>query len=92
MRAPNGRSRAAGPTAADGASLTGNRAIRRRDSTVPAWRLLCLLTLTSALAAATGLLWALSPLWQGVAVLPGMLVAVCLVLASVHDSQRGGGR
>lgn len=66
---------------------------RRSDRwTAIVWRLLCLLTLTSALAAATGLLWALSPFWQGVAVLPGMLVAVCLAVASVHDSQRGGGR
>lgn len=65
---------------------------RTADRTLIMWWLLCLLTLTSALLAATGLLWALSPLLQGIAVVPGMLVALCLVVASVHDSQRGGRR
>ncbi len=64
----------------------------RADWTSAVWPSLCLLTLTSALAAATGLLWTLSPVWQAVAVVPGLLVMLCVVVASWADWSRSGGR
>lgn len=54
------------------------------------WRLLCLLAWLTLLALITGLYWWLPPLWQGLAMLPGLLVALLLVVASVHDSGRSG--
>lgn len=61
--------------------------------TTAVWRFLCLLTLISALAAFTGLLWLLPPLVQGVAVLPGLLVTLLYVVAGWADSStRSDGR
>lgn len=50
------------------------------------WRILCLLTLTSAAAAVTGLLFVLPTLWQGLAVAPGLLVTLLYAVASWADS------
>ena len=55
------------------------------------WRLLCLLTGMSVLLAVTGLLWLLPPVWQGVAVAPGLVVTLLMIVAHVASS-RGSGR
>ncbi|PRI11916.1 hypothetical protein [Leucobacter massiliensis] len=63
----------------------------RRDRTgwtTAAWRLLCLLTVMSGLAAASGLLWTLSPLCQALAVAPGLLVVLLVCVASWADWQQ----
>ncbi len=56
------------------------------------WRLLCLLTAMSGLAAYTGVLWSLPPLWLGVALMPGLLVTLIFAVASYADwrSSRAG--
>lgn len=56
------------------------------------WRLLCLLTIIAATLAVTGLLWALSPILQGLALVPGLLVMLLMGVASFADSQRSSGR
>lgn len=68
------------------------RIAARGDWTTVVWRFLCLLTITSAVAAGTGILWLAPPLVQGVALVPGLLVAVALVVAAWADSSTGCGR
>lgn len=51
------------------------------------WSALCLLTIITAAMALTGLLWTLSPILQGLALVPGLLVTLLLVVASYADSQ-----
>ncbi|PRI10951.1 hypothetical protein [Leucobacter massiliensis] len=63
----------------------------RTGWTTAAWRLLCLLTVMSGLAAASGLLWTLSPLWQALAVAPGLLVLLLVVVAFCADWGDGCG-
>ncbi|WP_449281215.1 hypothetical protein [Leucobacter sp.] len=62
------------------------------DWTLIVWRFLRLLTITSALAAGTGLLSVTPPLVQGIAVMPGLLVVLVLVVAAWADSSTGCGR
>lgn len=56
--------------------------------TLIVWRLLCLLTCITALALITGPYWLLPSVWQGLAVMPGLLVMLLILVASVHDSGR----
>lgn len=55
------------------------------DWTVLVWRLLCLLTVMSALLAVTGVLWSLPPVWVGVVSIPGLLVMLLVAVASYAD-------
>lgn len=67
--------------------MSSSRTVTDRWTTL-VWRLLCLLAWLTALALLTGLYWLLPPVWQGLAMVPGLLVALLLVVASVHDSGR----
>lgn len=58
------------------------------DWTKLAWRMLCMLAVTSALTVFTPLWWILSPLWQAVAVAPGLIVTLILLVAAFADSSR----
>ena len=59
--------------------MSGSRTARTDRRITWAWRLLCLLAWLTALALLTGLYWLLPPVWQGLAMLPGLLVALLLV-------------
>lgn len=52
------------------------------------WRLLCLLTVMSALLAVTGVLSSLPPVWVGVVSIPGLLVMLLVAVASYADWSR----
>lgn len=67
--------------------MTGSQTATDLRTTL-VWRLLCLLAWLTALALITGLYWWLPPVWQGLAILPGFLVALLLVVASAQDSGR----
>ena len=73
-----------GPAFCAVGSLLGALALPWLNQRIPL-RPLAWLTL---LALLTGLYWLLPPVWQGLATLPGLLVALLLIVASVHDSGR----
>ena len=56
------------------------------------WRALVALTLMSGLAWVSGACGALPNVWQGVTIVPGLVVAVCIVVAAYADSRPGSGR
>ncbi|WP_017791906.1 hypothetical protein [Leucobacter salsicius] len=62
---------------------------RRATAITAAWRILCMLATMPPLAAFTGLLAALPPLWLGVSLLPGVLVMLLTAVAAYAErSQR----
>ena len=57
------------------------------DWTLIVWRLLCLLTCMSAFVSITA--WdVLPPIWQGLVIVPGLLVTLLLAGEWAHASQR----
>lgn len=66
--------------------MTSIKITRRRATAITAvWRILCLLATMPALAAFTGLLSVLPPLWLGVSLLPGLLVMLLIIVAGYAE-------
>lgn len=58
----------------------------RREATIArVWSILCLLVALTALAAVTEVLWSLSPLWLGIALIPAALVTLVFATACCAD-------